>query len=107
MGTRKDDIIKYKPDTRDIEKSLTDPSTAPYPNFLRFYPIFSFDFDDIWRLILITKYEYLNLYDCGFSSIGNRFNTQVNENLKIDENLVLPAWCLQESISERSFRKEN
>jgi 3'-phosphoadenosine 5'-phosphosulfate sulfotransferase (PAPS reductase)/FAD synthetase len=105
MGTRKDDLIKYKSPTKGVDETLTHHSTAPYPDFVRFYPIFKFDFDDIWRLIILSKTNYLELYDRGFSSIGNRFNTSINENLKIDENLILPAWCLQDSVSERSFRK--
>lgn len=105
MGTRKDDLIKYKSPYKGVEETLLHHSTSPYPDFIRFYPIFKFDFDDIWRLILLSKTKYLELYDRGYSSIGNRFNTCVNENLKIDGDFILPAWCLDEFDTERNFRK--
>lgn len=137
MGTRADDIKKDFPRS----ENLIHASTAPYPEFLRFYPVYKFDYADIWRLILLTKFEYLELYDKGFSSIGNKYNTKINENLifkmsqqpanlqpaeeckssiyadNIDQevncsyndnnnslNFLLPAWCLKEMLSERSFR---
>lgn len=109
MGTRKDDLLKYKTSIdKSIEDNLTHQSTHPYPNFLRLYPIFNFTFDDIWRTILITKTEYLSLYDDGYSSIGKINNTYLNESLKLEiENQFqyLPSWCLEEYLSERSFRK--
>ncbi len=111
MGTRADDI---KGDKKN--DTLIHPSTSPYPIFSRFYPIYNFDYEDIWRLILLTKFEYLELYDRGYSSIGNKFNTELNENLKIIINkedktnhiLYLPAFCLDQSLSEseRIFREK-
>jgi len=107
MGTRKDDLLKYTSIiNKDIEEKLTHPSTHPYPDFMRFYPIFNFTFDDIWRTILITKTEYLSLYDKGYSSIGKINNTFLNESLKFDRSdQYLPSWCLEEYLSERNFRK--
>ena len=105
MGTRKDDIKETLQN-----ENLIHESTDPYPKFIRFYPVFKFDYEDIWKLILLSKIEYLELYDKGYSSIGNKLNTKVNENLifKINEieksNLFLPAWCLMDSFSERNFR---
>jgi 3'-phosphoadenosine 5'-phosphosulfate sulfotransferase (PAPS reductase)/FAD synthetase len=99
MGTRKDDI-KYKIQNND---SLIFPSTAPYPEFLRFYPVFNWKFEDIWRIILSSKIDYLKLYDKGYSSIGRKNDSKINENLKFGES-ILPAWCLKEFITERTFR---
>jgi len=99
MGTRKDDI-KYN----SYNENLVFPSTAPYPDFLRFYPVFNWNFEDVWRLILSTGIEYLVLYDLGYSSIGRKNNSKINEYLKLNENLILPAWCLNYLISERNFR---
>jgi 3'-phosphoadenosine 5'-phosphosulfate sulfotransferase (PAPS reductase)/FAD synthetase len=107
MGTRKDDLINHYKMTIDekLENSLVHPSTSPYPNFIRFYPVFDFDFEDIWRLILLTNYSYLKLYNKGYSSIGKKHNTFINDNLKFDDLNILPAWCLKEFISERNYRK--
>jgi 3'-phosphoadenosine 5'-phosphosulfate sulfotransferase (PAPS reductase)/FAD synthetase len=100
MGTRKDDI-KYKIENND---NLIFPSTSPYPEFLRFYPVFNWTFEDIWRIILSSKIRYLDLYNMGYSSIGRKNNSKINENLKFADGLILPAWCLEEYLTERTFR---
>jgi 3'-phosphoadenosine 5'-phosphosulfate sulfotransferase (PAPS reductase)/FAD synthetase len=110
MGTRKDDILSMPSSSlKSINENLLHQSTQPYPSFLRFYPNFHFSFEDVWRLIILTKTKYLSLYDQGYSSIGKKSNTQVNENLKIEndgKSQFLPAWCLDEASTERNFRIE-
>lgn len=102
MGTRKDDFDNYKVKDQVID-DLVHPSTEPYPDFIRFYPIFYFDYGEIWRLIKFLNYPYLELYDCGYSSIGSKYNTQLNEKLLVDGR-YLPGFCLEEYSSEREFR---
>ena len=112
MGTRQDDVANMaKTSINKINENLLHPSTTPYPEFLRFYPNFHFNYEDIWRLILLTKFKYLSFYDQGYSSLGKTNNTQINQNLiyKIDltgEIKYLPAWCLEEVESERIYRLE-
>jgi 3'-phosphoadenosine 5'-phosphosulfate sulfotransferase (PAPS reductase)/FAD synthetase len=112
MGTRRDDMLGSTKEkiNKLMEEKLIHPSSQPYPSFTRFYPIFNFTFEDIWRIILITNYPYLDLYDKGYSSIGKKHNTFVNPNLKYENDegvFYLPAWCLSDSITERSFRSLN
>jgi 3'-phosphoadenosine 5'-phosphosulfate sulfotransferase (PAPS reductase)/FAD synthetase len=106
MGTRVDDMgIKQVDNSNRInENKLIHPSTHPYPTFLRFYPIYNFNFEEVWKIILVSKFKYLELYDKGYSSIGKKHNTHVNKNL-IVENSVLPAWCLKKFDTEREYRK--
>jgi 3'-phosphoadenosine 5'-phosphosulfate sulfotransferase (PAPS reductase)/FAD synthetase len=99
MGTRKDDIKLFS-----NENELLFPSTAPYPEFMRFMPVFNWSYEDVWMLILSTKTEYLELYKMGYSSIGRKNNTRQNQTLLFSEGLILPAWCLEENIDERNFR---
>jgi 3'-phosphoadenosine 5'-phosphosulfate sulfotransferase (PAPS reductase)/FAD synthetase len=99
MGSRKDDF--KHPNTED---NLLLPSTGNYPQFLRFMPVYNWDYEDVWRLILSSRTSYLKLYDMGFSSIGRKGKTKVNEALIYDNSRVLPAWCLEDYISERNFR---
>jgi FAD synthetase len=112
MGTRRDDMLGNTKEkiNKQMEEKLIHPSSQPYPSFTRFYPIFNFTFEDIWRIILISNYPYLELYDKGYSSIGNRNNTLVNHHLKYETEegiFFLPAWCLADSLTERSFRRVN
>jgi 3'-phosphoadenosine 5'-phosphosulfate sulfotransferase (PAPS reductase)/FAD synthetase len=99
MGTRKDDVKSYS----DVNCLLC-PSTAPYPEFFRFFPVFNWGYEDVWRLILSSKTSYLELYDMGYSSIGRKNNTKLNESLRFSSELFYPAWCLEDNISERNFR---
>jgi 3'-phosphoadenosine 5'-phosphosulfate sulfotransferase (PAPS reductase)/FAD synthetase len=101
MGTRKDDVKSY---SEGDEASLLFPSTTPYPEFMRFLSVFNWCYEDIWRLIISSKTSYIKLYDQGYSSIGRRTNSKINKNLVFAEDLIYPAWCLDDKISERIFR---
>jgi len=103
MGTRSTDLKNNNGDI-DIYQFLHK-STYPYPEFKRVYPVFHFDLEDVWRIILLSKVKYLDLYNRGYSSIGKVKNSKVNENLMF-KNESLPAWCLNKEYSntERSYR---
>ena len=79
MGTRISDNNNNK--ENKISLNLIENSTKPFPNFIRFYPVYNFNYSEIWKIILISKFDYLNLYDKGFSSIGKKTNTNINKNL--------------------------
>lgn len=103
MGTRYDDI-KNAADASLISQSLSQESTKPFPEFMRFYPVFNFTYSEIWRLILSSELNYLKLYDFGLSSIGDKYNTKINQYLYVNERKIYPAWFLKEENSERAFR---
>ena len=103
MGTRNDDI-KNTLNSNIISNSLIESSTKPFPNFNRLYLVFNFSYNEIWRLILFLNSDYLDLYDKGYSSIGDRFNTKINQYLFINNREIFPAWCLLNNDSERAFR---
>ena len=103
MGTRNDDL-KNTEHSNLIVDTLIEKSTKPFPEFDRFYLVFNFTYNEIWRLILFLNSDYLDLYDKGYSSIGDKFNTKINEYLFIDNREVFPAWCLKNHESERDFR---
>ena len=103
MGTRNDDL-KNTEHSNLIVDTLIEKSTKPFPEFDRFYLVFNFTYNEIWRLILFLNSDYLDLYDKGYSSIGDKFNTKINQYLFIDHREVFPAWCLKNHESERDFR---
>lgn len=111
MGTRKNDL-KYETqeEIKKISEELVAESSGNYPKFLRFFPVFNFDYNEIWKVILITNFEYLNLYDKGYSSIGYTNDTSINKNLISNGNKnftekFIPAWALDNDFNEREFRK--
>jgi len=99
MGIRLIDLPQNKRNIGFIEKS-----TSPYPVFNRIYPIINWSYEDVWRLILVLDYPYLNLYDKGFTSIGKVTDTETNKTLLISENVYLPAYCLNNFDTEREYR---
>ena len=103
MGTRNDDL-KNTEHSNLIVDTLIEKSTKPFPEFDRFYLVFNFTYNEIWRLILFLNSDYLDLYDKGYSSIGDRFNTKINQYLFINNREIFPAWCLLNNDSERAFR---
>lgn len=113
MGTRYTDLPNNpKPNSETLKNvenreqyQFLHKSTHPYPEFIRVYPIFHFDYEDIWRLILHTKIKYLDLYNRGYSSIGSVKNSKVNEHLLFNKE-ILPAWCmsLEFEYTERDYR---
>lgn len=105
MGIRKDDITHNKEKSTE-ESDLLHKSDGKYPNFMRLYPIFDFDYTEIWGLILLMNYPYPEVYDQGYSSLGKKSKTVKNENLLNQATgNYLSAYCLEAIDSERTFRK--
>ena len=134
MGVRKDDIS-----SNQIEVSsdnLVHISDGNYPKFKRIYPIFQFDYNEIWMLILQNSYAYCRLYDLGYTSLGRQSKSFKNELLMIshfennfvEENMnegyfineyidelaaiiktngFYPAFFLEDTCTERQFRKND
>jgi FAD synthetase len=130
MGIRKDDYYSERPIS---ERDIVQHSDGNYPSFYRLYPVFQFTYREIWVLLLQSKYDYLNLYDQGYTSIGTKSKTSKNSKLelkefhekrkdiissndsnqitdylkKLDSNskFYLPAYFLEELDCEREFRK--
>ena len=68
MGTRNDDL-KNTEHSNLIVDTLIEKSTKPFPEFDRFYLVFNFTYNEIWRLILFLNSDYLDIYDKSYSSI--------------------------------------
>lgn len=109
MGIRIDDQNQRKNQGNEglsyENQQFISKSDGGYPDFIRIYPIFEFDYYEIWGLILLVDYPYPLLYDIGYSSIGRRSLTDKNSQLKHEDDEYLPAFCLEDVESERVFRK--
>jgi FAD synthetase len=108
LGVRKDDYTHGETNTsKSIELTdIVQVSDHNYPPFYRLYPIYNFNYHEIWGLILLCKSKYPVLYDQGFSSFGRKSNSKKNPDL-FDEisNSYLPSYCLKSVKTEREFRK--
>ncbi|KAJ0393376.1 hypothetical protein P43SY_001223 [Pythium insidiosum] len=105
MGVRGGD-----PHTENMEHF--DPSTPGWPAFLRVNPILQWTYQDVWRFLRDCGLEYCELYDHGYTSLGNIFDTVPNPALWVSgengaEGHYLPAYALEDGRSERCGRQKH
>ncbi len=111
MGVRHDDITSNANETID-DKKLIHKSDSGYSDFIRLYPIYDFNYYEVWGFILLLNFPYPCLYDQGYSSVGKKSKTFKNINLCYKEStdddnsktVYLPAYCLSNSETERNYR---
>lgn len=76
MGTRRTD-----PNAESMEAFM--PSSPGWPEFMRVNPILNWEYKHVWEFLRVFQLPYCELYDRGYTSIGNVLNTQPNPALQI------------------------
>uniref|UniRef100_A0A914HKA6 FAD synthase n=1 Tax=Globodera rostochiensis TaxID=31243 RepID=A0A914HKA6_GLORO len=102
MGTRSTDPIgKYM-------RSKIQWSDQGWPQFLRVCPLFDWSYCDVWKGIRGLSISYCNLYDEGYSSLGECSKTTKNSALIIEgsEHRYKPASSLNDGNLERANRDQ-
>ncbi|KAM9974004.1 hypothetical protein ACTFIW_007666 [Dictyostelium discoideum] len=95
------------PNSLHLEKfSYTDPG---WPHFLRVNPILNWNYHEIWEFIKICNIPYCELYDQGYTSIGQQHDTIPNPDLLIPSTLdqYYHANRLENAENERKGRGKN
>lgn len=90
MGQRRGD-----PWTASMEVFTT--SSPGWARFTRVNPALEWKFSDVWRFLRGSGLSYCVLYDQGYTSLGERDNTQKNEALRLPNGEYLPAYKLAEA----------
>ena len=100
MGNRRTD-----PYSQNLEAICK--SSAGWPDFTRVFPILDWQYCDVWNFLLANNLSYCNLYDLGYTSLGEIHNSQKNPYLKVEnEDLFMPAYCLTNDEQERYSRRD-
>lgn len=97
MGQRRGD-----PWTENMEHFTQ--STPGWPEFTRVNPALEWKFHHVWRFLRAAHLSYCCLYDQGYTSLGERGDTQKNEALRLPNGQYRPAYTLAEEHLERSPR---
>nr|AGU68149.1 FAD synthetase [Crithidia acanthocephali] len=98
MGTRKTDPHgKY-------QQSPVQVTTAGWPDFLRVCPLFSWSVHSVWEYTRLHHIPQCQLYEDGYTSLGNVSNTSRNPQLRKEDGTYRPAWELSSPEAERGGR---
>lgn len=86
--------------------SMTD---GDWPRVMRVNPIFDWGFGHVWKFVRGLTLDYPSVYDQGYTSLGNKDDTERNEALKYldadGKERYRPAYELQDGSLERRGRK--
>ena len=76
-----------------------DPSSEGWPQFMRVFPILDWDYCTVWKFLRLFNLPYCNLYDLGYTSLGEKKNSIPNPHLKKDgeDDGYRPAYELMDS----------
>ncbi|KAI9551950.1 hypothetical protein GHT06_022287 [Daphnia sinensis] len=102
MGTRRSD-----PHAANLQAfQMTDDG---WPSVMRVSPILDWSYQQVWLLLRQLNLPYCNLYDKGYTSVGNRGNTQPNAALRVIDpatglETYRPAYLLHDCMAERQGR---
>lgn len=104
MGTRASD-----PNSHQLQAwAKTD---AGWPELMRISPMIKWTYGEMWRFLRDLFVPYCQLYDRGYTSLGNKDNTKKNPSLEYTDNMGVkryrPAYMLEKESLEREGRKMN
>lgn len=98
MGTRRDD--PYSATLRSF--AVTDPS---WPQYMRIFPILDWTYSEVWEFLRTFNLPYCQLYDQGYTSLGDSTNTKKNPSLLLPDGSYSPAYNLCNGSQERVGRE--
>lgn len=97
IGTRRTD-----PNGTTLERlHITDGS---WPNCVRIHPIIDWDYTEVWEYLQGPTRTYCQLYDQGYTSLGSKSRTILNDKLILPDGTYAPARALTDGRFERTNR---
>lgn len=100
LGTRSSD-------PNALNQETFAPSSPYMPPFLRINPILNWTYGDVWKYMKTYDVQYCELYDKGYTSLGDTNDTVRNPSLVNEDGTTYkPAYELKEWEKEREGRIE-
>ncbi|BFZ60957.1 3'-phosphoadenosine 5'-phosphosulfate sulfotransferase [Saitoella coloradoensis] len=77
-----------------------------WPDFVRVHPVLEWRYAEVWEFLRALRIPYCELYDQGYTSLGDVHDTHPNPALKREsgEEGFRPAWQLLDEDMERAGR---
>ena len=91
-------------DPNSVGQEAFSPSSSYMPPFMRVNPIIDWTYENVWQFLRAFALPYCSLYDDGYTSLGNKFNTERNPALQRPDGTYAPAHTLRDGAMERSGR---
>ncbi|XP_004530428.1 probable FAD synthase [Ceratitis capitata] len=76
MGTRRTDPFSENLNIMQV-------TDLNWPRIMRIFPLLDWSYRDIWEYTFVRKVPYCNLYEQGYTSLGQIHNTSPNPHLRI------------------------
>lgn len=99
MGTKRHD--PYSSQLKCF--TMTD---ASWPSYMRVFPILDWSYGEVWDFLRTFELPYCQLYDEGYTSLGDPKNTLKNKSLLLSDGRYSPAYMLPEDKLEREGREK-
>lgn len=92
-------------DPNGTEATEFEPSTPGWgPPFMRVNPLLGWEYADVWAFLREAGLPYCELYDRGYTSLGNVHDTSPNPALLQADGAYAPAYTLADGTLERQGR---
>ena len=86
-------------DPNGVGADAFQPSSAGWPTFMRVNPLLRWAYHDVWRFLRGFNLPFCELYERGYTSLGNTHNTRPNPALVLPSGAHLPADALPSGAS--------
>ncbi|XP_017480705.1 PREDICTED: FAD synthase-like isoform X1 [Rhagoletis zephyria] len=102
MGTRRTDPFCENLNTMQV-------TDLDWPSLMRINPLLDWSYRDIWYYTFVRQVPYCRLYENGYTSLGQKYNTQPNPHLRLFDPITKAvtykhAAELEDSKYERAGR---
>ena len=85
-----------------------DKTDRGWPEFMRIHPVLGWRYAEVWAFLRHLDFEWCELYDQGYTSLGGLGDTHPNPKLRVNDEkgkeLFHPAWMLEVDNEERLGR---
>ena len=97
-------VGRRRMDPNSSTLTTVEPSGPDYPDYTRFFPVMDWNYAQVWEFLRKFNVKFCELYEDGYTSLGEIHNSRPNPALKKADGTFSPAWELIDASLERDSR---